>query len=181
MAFCQDCSPGLSSRSDPRRSLAQIPTPVIPACQGRRWGMGITPRGCGPGCARSPQRLLKLGEPARHLDLMSRSSSAPSSRISTPVRSPPRSLPSRRPGGPRGIPSRTSTSPSDVEAGGGQAEREREQGERGRHHLADGWPILLLRPPTAILAQADTALDRERDDRHGGVPIGPLNIRDIGC
>ena len=57
--------------------------------------------------------------------------------------------------------------PSDVEAGGGQPEREREhereqreQRERGRHHLADGWLILLLRTPTPILAQAEAALDR---------------------
>ena len=62
--------------------------------------------------------------------------------------------------------------PPDVEAGGGQPEREREhereQCERGRHHLADGWPILLLRTPPPILAQAEAALDREKDDRHGG-------------
>ena len=32
--------------------------------------------------------------------------------------------------------------------------------ERGRHHLADGWPILLFRTPTPILAQPEAALDR---------------------
>ena len=62
--------------------------------------------------------------------------------------------------------------PSDIEPGGRQPEREpeheREQGERVRHHLADGWPILLLLTPTPILPHPEADLERQEDDRHSG-------------
>jgi hypothetical protein len=62
--------------------------------------------------------------------------------------------------------------PSNVKAASGQPEREseheREQGDRGRHHLADGWPILRLRTPTPILPHPAAALDRQEDDHHSG-------------
>jgi hypothetical protein len=62
--------------------------------------------------------------------------------------------------------------PSNVDAGCGQPERqrghEREQGERVRHHLADGRPILPLLTPTPIELHPEAALERQEDDRHSG-------------
>jgi hypothetical protein len=58
--------------------------------------------------------------------------------------------------------------PSNVKAGCGQPEHEREQSERGRHYLADGWPILLLLTPPPILLHPEADLERQEDDRHSG-------------
>ena len=62
--------------------------------------------------------------------------------------------------------------PSNAKAGCSQPEgergHEREQGERGRHHLADGRPILPLLTSTPILLHRETALERQADDRHRG-------------
>jgi hypothetical protein len=38
--------------------------------------------------------------------------------------------------------------------------------ERVRHHLSDGWPILLLLAPTPILLHPEADLERQEDDRH---------------
>jgi hypothetical protein len=42
------------------------------------------------------------------------------------------------------------------------------QDERVRHHLADGWPILLLLTPTPILPHPEADLERQEEDRHSG-------------
>jgi hypothetical protein len=58
--------------------------------------------------------------------------------------------------------------PSNVEAGCGQPAREREQGGRVRHHLADAWPILLLLTLTPIVLHPEADLERQEDERHRG-------------
>jgi hypothetical protein len=59
-----------------------------------------------------------------------------------------------------------------AEPGIGQptCERKLEHGrcERGCHHLADTWPILLLLTPTPILLDPEADLERQEDDRRSG-------------
>jgi hypothetical protein len=63
--------------------------------------------------------------------------------------------------------------PSNVEAGCSQPEREREQGEHGRHHLADEWRIPLLLTTTPILLHPEADLERQEDERHSGQDDAP--------
>ena len=45
--------------------------------------------------------------------------------------------------------------------------------KRGRHHLADGWPILLLRTSTPILPHPEAALECQEDQHQRGQEDAP--------